>query len=190
LGQTKKQKGNSQILRRILLIICGAILGMNIYYLNSANLIHNNLPMPFGYGAAVVLSGSMEPELSAGDLIFVKEAATVKTGDIVVFQEASILVVHRIIDVDGDVITTKGDANSVADQPIDRSVIKGKVMFAVPYVGTLVNILKTPFGVIFIIAAAILLLELPRRYEKKKDDEEKQRIIEEIRRLKDEADKK
>lgn len=143
------------------------------------------MPMPFGYGVAVVLSGSMEPEFSQGDMITVKEADELEVGDIVVFQEGGILIVHRIIDIDGDKITTKGDANSIADNPIDRSVIKGEVMFHIPYMGVLINVLKSPIGTICIIGAAILLLEIPRRREKKKDDEEKQRIIEEIRRLKD-----
>ena len=48
------------------------------------------------------------------------------------------------------------------------------------------NFLKTPIGIICIIAAAIALLEIPHINEKKKDDEERRQIIEEINRLKDE----
>ena len=181
----KRRKRKNQVLRRAILILCGAILGLNIYYLNANNLVGDKLPMPFGYGAAVVLSGSMEPEFSQGDLIIVKEADSLIEGEIVVYQESGMLIVHRIIDIDGETITTKGDANAVADNPIDRLAVKGEVVFSIPFIGTLVNLLKTPIGTILIFAAAILLIEIPRRKEKQKDDEEKQRIIEEIRRLKD-----
>ena len=53
--------------RLLLLILCGLILGVNVYLANANSLVGNQLPTPFGYGAAVVLSGSMEPEFSKGD---------------------------------------------------------------------------------------------------------------------------
>lgn len=172
--------------RWLLLILCGLILGVNVYLANANNLIGNQLPMPFGYGAAVVLSGSMEPEFSQGDLIVVTETDHYHDNDIVVFQDGSSLVVHRIINIDGETITTKGDANKTADEPINVSAVKGKVLFWIPFVGKVVEFLKTPVGTICIIAAAVALIEIPRRNEKKKDDEEKQKILEEIERLKKE----
>lgn len=141
--------------------------------------------MPFGYGAAVVLSGSMEPELSRGDLIVVGEADRFQEGDIIVFQDGNALVVHRIIAIDGDEITTQGDANNAADDPIHIADIKGKVLFWIPFLGNVIDFIKTPVGTLCLIALAILLVELPRRNEKKKDDEDRQKIIDEIKRLKE-----
>lgn len=186
-----KETGKSKIklksaLRILLLIVCGLILGVNVYLINAKNLIGNQLPMPFGYGAAVVLSGSMEPEFSEGDLIIVKECQSYAKGDIVVYQDRNILVVHRIINVDGETITTKGDANNVADEPVSVSAVKGKVLFWIPYAGIVVECLKSPLGIICIIAAAIALIEIPRRKEEKKDEKERDEIIEEIKRLKNE----
>jgi len=186
LKKTRKRKINPKNLIRItLLILCGAVLGFNIYLANANSLLGNQLPTPFGYGAAVVLSGSMEPELSKGDLIIVSKTQTYKEKDIVVFQDKGTLVVHRIIAVDGDTVVTQGDANNIADDPINVSAIKGKVLFWIPFVGNVVNFIKTPIGTICIVAAAILLIEIPRRNEKKKDDEERQKIIDEINRLKE-----
>lgn len=181
----RKIKG---VFRNVLLILCGAILGVNVYMANANSLVGNQLPMPFGYGAAVVLSGSMEPEFSKGDLIIVKESDSFAVNDIVVFQDASSLVVHRIIELDGETIVTKGDANNVSDEPINASAVKGKVLFWIPFVGNIVNIIKTPAGTVCIIAAAIALIEIPRRREKQKDDEERQKIIDEIKRLKGEQE--
>ena len=181
----KKLKGSFRLL---LLILCGLILGINVYLANANSLVGNQLPMPFGYGAAVVLSGSMEPEFSEGDLIVVKETDNYNENDIVVFQDGNSLVVHRIINIDGKTITTKGDANKTADEPIIISAVKGKVLFWIPFVGNVVECVKTPIGTICIIAAAIALIEIPRRNEKKKDDQERQKIFEEIERLKKEKE--
>ena len=141
----KKKKIFKNIIRIGLLALCGAVLGVNLYFANAGSLLGDKLPMPFGYGAAVVLSGSMEPALS------------------------------------------KGDANNTADEPISLSAIKGKVIFVIPFVGRIVGFIKTPIGTLCVIAAAILLIEIPRRNEKKKDDSERQKIIDEIKRLKEQA---
>ena len=93
-----------------------------------------------------------------------------------------------LINIDGETITTKGDANKSADEPISISAVKGKVLFWIPFDGSIVEGLKTPVGTICIIAAAIALIEIPRRNEKKNDDEEKRKIIEEIERLKKERE--
>ncbi|MBR6806883.1 MAG: signal peptidase I [Clostridia bacterium] len=189
MKQSPKRKFSlKSALRFLLIILCGIILGVNVYLANANSLVGNKLPTPFGYGAAVVLSGSMEPELSKGDLIIVRETEDYSLRDVVVFQDADSLVVHRIVDMDEDTVTTKGDANGAADEPVKTSSLKGKVVFSLPAVGSAVSFLKTPIGIILVLAAAIALLEIPRRREKQKDDEEKQKIIEEIERLKNGKD--
>ena len=174
------------MLRLIILAVCGSILGINVYLANANRLVGNQMPMPFGYGASVVLSGSMEPEFSKGDLIIVAEADSYSKGDVVVFYDGTDLVVHRIIDESDDTVTTKGDSNNVEDVPIDRSAIKGKVLFHVDKLGTAVDFIKTPVGTILIIVLAIALVEVPRRRKKEEDDEERQKILDEIKRLKEE----
>ena len=64
-----------------------------------------------------------------------------------------------------------------------RELIKGKVLFWLGGVGSIVEFIKTPVGTLLIIAAAILLVELPRLKKKKSDDEQKQKIIDEINKL-------
>ncbi len=182
-----KKKIIKDILRIFLLIVCGTAIGVNAYMLNAKNLVGNNLPMPFGYGAAVVLSGSMEPEFSKGDLIVVKETEDFSLNDIVVFESGNSLVVHRVVGIGGEEIVTKGDANNVADDPIKSSDVLGRVLFHIPFVGNVVNFIKTPVGTILLVAAAILLVEIPHMKEVRKDDEEMQAIIDEIKRLKDEV---
>lgn len=180
-----KKKLIKTILRSVALGLVGLILGLNLYMWNARSLMGNALPMPFGLGSAVVLTGSMEPEISANDLIFVKAQEQYQVNDVVVYQSGSILVVHRIIEMDGTTVTTKGDANNAADDPVDLSVIKGRVVGHIPNAGALVRIMKSPLVSIALLAGAIFLLERSYRRERKKGDDELDKIKEEIRRLKD-----
>ena len=171
------KKRTKTILRTVLLVALAAIVGINVYLLNAANLGGDAVPMPFGVGATVVLTGSMEPELSAGDLLIVAKADDYAERDVVVFQDGRTPVVHRIVSIDGESVVTKGDANNTEDDPIKLDQIKGRVLLAIPFV------IKTPIGTLLIVAAALVLLEGSFRREKKKDTSEMDRIKDEIREL-------
>lgn len=172
------------VARTALLVLVSLVLGVNVYLWNARSLMGNALPMPFGCGAAVVLSGSMEPTYSTGDLIFVKAQERYGLGDIVVYQSGSMLVVHRIVEMDGETVTTRGDANNADDSAVAISAIKGRVIGHVPYVGTLVRLVKTPAVTFALVAGAILMVEFSYRKEREKGDDELEKIKEEIRRLK------
>ncbi len=134
------------------------------------------LPMPFGVGAAVVLSGSMEPEFSVGDLIIFTERSSYEKGDVVVFDDDSMIVTHRIVSITKEEVITKGDANNAEDFPIKPEQIKGKVLFVIPLVGYAINAIKTPSGAIFLLALALLLFVFSSRSKKQSDDEDKEDI--------------
>lgn len=185
-----KRKKHPALWRRLLLALLGVILGINIYLANAGRLLGNALPMPFGYGAAVVLSGSMEPTFSKDDLVFVKRTDAIAVGDIVVYQFERSLVVHRIIELDGGMVITRGDANSTADPAFEKSAVLGVVIGWVPRVGAAVNALKTPAGMILVLVCAFLMIELSFQKQKEKDEEELEAIKEEIRRLKSEGEDK
>jgi signal peptidase len=152
------------------------------------SLVGNRLPMPFGYGASVVLSGSMEPNLSVNDLVIIKETQDVNVGDVIVYESGGEMIIHRVLNVDGDTIITQGDANNIADEPFDVSSVRGKMIASFPAVGGLVRILKTPAGTIGLLVAAFLLIELSYHRESQEDEEIKE-MKAEIRRLKEEKEK-
>lgn len=180
------KRANNQvkiIFRYVLLVTLAALVGINVYALNASRLAGNQVPMPFGVGASVVLSGSMEPELSVGDLLLLREQESYTEGDIIVYQSGAMPVVHRILSLRGETVITKGDANNVADEPFHCDAIKGKVVLAIPWLGYAVWALKTPMGILLTLAAAVILVELSYREGKTKDDEEKEKIKAEIRQL-------
>jgi len=185
---TGKKIKISALWRRLMLIVLGVILGINVYLANAKGLTGNQLPMPFGTGMAVVLSGSMEPKLRKNDLLIIREAADYYVKDIVVYQSGHDLIVHRIIAKNGSTFITQGDANNTADSPIEKSAIKGKVVFRIPVAGLLVNAIRTPIGILAVLICAFLLIELSFHKEKETDTEKLEAIKEEIRRLKAEQE--
>lgn len=174
--------------RRIVLAIVAVIIGLRVYAWNAESLVGNRMPMPFGYGAAVVLTGSMEPTYYVDDVIFAKEAEEYFVGDVVVYQDGDMVIVHRVVAVDEETIQTQGDANNIADEPIAIALVKGKVIGHIPSMGGLVRFLKNPAAVVGILAAAVFLMEFSYRKEKEKDDDELERIKAEIRKLRDEQE--
>ena len=117
------------------------------------------MAMPFGIGNAIVISGSMEPGISVDDMIIVKKCDDYELRDIVVYESNDGLTVHRIVERDGNIIVTKGDANDTKDAPISLSQIKGKVIFTIPFVGKIVRFARSSSGlmIICLIVVAILI---------------------------------
>lgn len=187
MKQPTKPKKHSALWRRLALVVLGLLLGINAYLANARGLGGNQLPMPFGTGFAVVLSGSMEPTLHVNDLLVVRRSDQYNVGDIVVYQSGYELIVHRVIAADGDTLVTRGDANNAADPPIDVSAVKGVVAARVPVLGTVVSALKTPTGILVLLVCAFGLIELSYRRQKDADDRDLEAIKAEIRRLKADA---
>jgi len=182
--RNKKTHVKGKVWRRILLIIVGLIAGINLYSWNASALAGNALPMPFGVGASVVLSGSMSPTLEVNDLIFVHEKDHYEIGDIVVYQSGRSLVVHRIVAKDENMITTQGDANNAADAPVNINTVKGEVVSHIPFVGSIVNVLKFPAVGILLLVGAVILMECSFQTEKRKKEKSLDAIKEEIQKLK------
>lgn len=95
-----------------------------------------------------VISGSMEPTIATGSVVLVNKMQTVfETNDMITFLVGDQPVTHRVIAVEdtptGRYYTTQGDANNAID-PGQRTAdqIVGKVMFAIPWIGTLILLLQ------------------------------------------------
>ena len=171
------------ILRIIVIVLAGAFLGIQLYSWNARSLGGDKMPMPLGFATSVVLSGSMEPELSVNDMIIVTARDAYEVGDVVVFQSYGSLVVHRIISIDGESVITQGDANDTPDPAIKLSDIKGEVVTAIPYVGLILSFIRSPLGIILILGTAFFLMERSFRKEKEESLDELEQIKKEIRHL-------
>ncbi|EKE20487.1 MAG: type I signal peptidase [uncultured bacterium] len=123
------------------------------------------LPMKNNFKMLVVLSGSMEPKIHTGSLIFIKSVNEYNIGDIVTrrTEEGVTTITHRIIEKDfkdgQTIFNTKGDANNTADNvDVKQEFITGKVFFNIPYLGYAVNFAKTTQGLILIVVIPAVII--------------------------------
>ena len=186
----KNRRTGRLIYRIVLIVLLSVFLGGSVYSLNARRVMRNALPMPFGVGASVVLSGSMEPTLSVNDLVIVRAAEPYAEGDVVVYQSGSSLVIHRIVRVEDEYVVTKGDANNTEDDPVSLSAVKGRMAFAIPFLGLPVRLLQSTLGSFLVIVLIAALVSLSWRKERAEDDKKLDDIKEEIRRLKELEDSK
>ena len=123
-------------------------------------------PSYFGYTMFEVASGSMEPTLYVDDVILVNVTQdNLKKGDIIAFQSDDVVITHRIILIDGDMITVKGDSNNTIDKPINRSQVIGKVVKILPKFGVWKKILTEP-KILFAIFITLVLFDFALSYNK------------------------
>ena len=177
------------ILRLLLMIVVSLSLGFGLYNWNAKNLTGNALPMPLGVGVAVVLSGSMEPELSVDDVIVVAPADEYEIGDTVVYQSGRSLVVHKIIEDLGDgTVVTQGIANNAPDDPIEIEFIQGKVLFSIRGLGKVVSFIKSPAITLFIAVLALALLILSYKKERAEENSRADELRRQIEELKGKSD--
>lgn len=174
------------VLRIILIVFISVVFGLSVYTWNAKSLKGDVFPMPFKIGIGVVMTGSMNPTITEDDLIIVKKTDDYGIDDIVVYQADGLLIVHRIIRFEGDLIVTQGDANNGPDKPIEVKQIKGEVIKTYDKVGNFIKILKSPTGIISILGLSVLLLILSYRKEKEQDNKKLNSIKEEILKLKQE----
>ena len=175
-----------EVLRGLVLALILALLGVDLYVVQSTVFLRDAMPMPFGYGASVVLSGSMEPALAAGDLIIVHEEDTYAVGDAIVFRDGAGFTVHRLKSIDGETFVTRGDANDTDDAPIRAADVKGKVIKRLKGAGNLVSAVRSPVGIVVTLGLAVLLFEAPYLLRDRKKRETLDAIRAEIEQLKNE----
>lgn len=136
--------------------------------------------MPFGFGASFVLTGSMEPEISTDDLVFVKRADELQVGDVVLYNTGGSNVLHRITKIDGDMITTQGDANNTEDKPFSKSAVLGVYIGKMPSGGKMIRFVTNPpfvMAVVFLlIVAAVTWMFVEEHRKRKKLDSIKAEI--------------
>lgn len=117
------------------------------------------VPKVFGYSFINILSGSMEPTISAGDLVICKEQDSYNVNDPVLFEEQGFLVLHRIVDIDedGDFIT-KGDANNVNDKAeIQPENVYGKMTGVLHGWGSTLSYLSSRMGAFWTILVSLFI---------------------------------
>jgi signal peptidase len=120
-----------------------------------------------GFRVFTIVTGSMEPELTVGDVILVQETSfeKLKLKDVVTYESKGqgtdgMIITHRIIDLDSasKKIITKGDANDVEDPSIDDSQVYGKVIYKFTAISLLTKLVRNKYGFYFLIFVPLVLV--------------------------------
>lgn len=197
-NSNKKEKEKKPISRKKVIIavvmISIAFFGSFLLYFGLQVALNTEVPI------VIVVSGSMEPNIREGDLLFVmgtnpelikNGTAEDKNGDVIVFDARELWVgapeepiVHRVVGkyLVGDTLyfRTKGDANSLPDQaPVPESRILGVVIGGIPYIGW-VKIVLTESGLLIpllVIISAFLVISIIWDIFQEEDDNDDRKKI-------------
>lgn len=125
-------------------------------------LLTSKTDLVLGVKSYNVLTGSMEPIIQTGSMIFIQPESSYKIGEIVTYKSGDITITHRIVDEpikDGAVYyQTKGDANKSADPKlVAKGQILGAALFHFPVLGKLTSLIKTPIGFVITIVLPTLI---------------------------------
>lgn len=120
-----------------------------------------------GYRMYNVVSGSMEPTYSVGDLLYVKEVDVydIEVGDPITFvlNDELTVATHRVVRVDAEQqrFYTQGDSNKTEDSGfVHFKNVIGVPKFAIPLLGYVSNFVQTSPGIYITIGVMILLVVL------------------------------
>ena len=150
------------IVVKVVLCAAAAILLVYNVYVMIARLAGNGMPKVFGTAFASVTTGSMSPEINAGDFIVVCGQDDYEEGDVITFfdERSGVYVTHRIAEkrADGSGFVTKGDANSSPDPYIVASDdIVGEVVAVARGLGSFVTFVQSPAGTVTAVAVIALI---------------------------------
>ena len=120
-----------------------------------------------GFQVYNVISGSMEPTYSVGDLLYVKEVDpdSVQVGDPITFvlNENLVVATHRVIRVDAEnrYFYTQGDANDTPDAaPVHFNNLIGVPKFSLPGLGYVSDFVQNPPGTYITIGVGLMIIAL------------------------------
>jgi len=203
---SKKEKSKkSKVWSIIGNVIIGLIIALVIYIVIEViiGFTTGNPPCIFGHYIFVVQTGSMDPTIKVGDVVFVKKAdfasinASYETGDIICFLDINPsdvvygqYVTHRAVSINesGGIVTLGDNNHGVVDAyAVTSSNFLGVVDGVSSFLGSIVSLFTSSSSFIFIFIIVVLLIivglevkNIMMIREKAKQEEAKEKLKEEI----------
>lgn len=138
-----------------------SVLGTLILVAVIAVCVPITLPKLMGYHIYNVVSGSMEPEIPVGSVIFVRESLPeeIQEKDVIAFWREDVVVAHRVVrnQVVEGWFETKGDANAGSDMnKIPYDALIGRVTYHIPILGGIMALLTSTVGKVYMVFVAAI----------------------------------
>lgn len=123
------------------------------------------VPLASGSEWRTVQTGSMQPRISAGDVVLVSPLETLPdVGDVIAFTDplrGDRDILHRVVGfgTDGSILT-KGDANDTPDPwHVDPSAVLGEQALTIPKLGVVVEMVGSDVGIlVFLVLPAVAII--------------------------------
>lgn len=169
------------IIGGILCAIFIPVIFINLTLIVSSYTKPGEMPGVFGVKPAIVLSGSMEPVIQTGDMIFLHKAdpAQLQTGDVICYLDSGQAITHRIVGVqegeDGqNRFVTQGDGNNTADrQAVSADQVQGIWRGGkITGLGNGIMFMQSPAGMLLFIICPLCLVILWDIWRRRRFDRE------------------
>ena len=134
------------------------------------------IPSIWGEKPLVILSGSMEPILKVGGILYYKEENIndFNEGDVLVYQLNDHIISHRIVKVLDDSFITKGDNNKSFDiyEVLNYQILGKGTNWSIPYIGYYADFIYN-HKYLLVIAAGLIFMDIlyDNKREKMKNEE-------------------
>ena len=144
----------------ILIAILSVLLTISLVSILSRLINNKDMPKVLGFSNAIVISGSMAPDININDVVIIKDEDNYKVGDVVTYKDQkNVYVTHRIVEQSPTGFVTKGDANNTIDaKEVSLNQIQGKVVFSSRFLGSLIQWTHTPLGIALLLILAFLII--------------------------------
>lgn len=162
-----------------------SVIGTILLIVIVAACIPLTVPKAMGYQIYTVVSGSMEPEIPVGSLVYIKyeEPKEIVEGDVIAFYGSDAdgsIITHRVVSNStamGEFIT-KGDANEENDMnPVTYNQYIGKMVRSIPKIGGIVQTITGGSGKIAVgcvIGLAVVLEIIAAVLNRRLDDDKEE----------------
>lgn len=148
---------------QLLFLILYTFFAVIIFPITIINFLILKTPLLSNVKSFVITSGSMEPIINEGSLIYTIKKNEYLKGDIVTFSDSIGKVTHRVVNSisigNERYYVTKGDANRIEDMElIPNEKIYGEILSVIPHVGNMVIVYKSPPGILVGSVASLSVL--------------------------------
>lgn len=128
MKQDKILKIIKKVIVNLIIFVLSIIAVLVIWGFIQLNIQNKEYINIFGYSILSTETGSMSPIIEKGDIIIIKIGDEIKENDIITYKKDNVLITHRIEQIQGNTIITRGDYNNIQDEPIEKSQVIGKAI--------------------------------------------------------------
>ena len=139
------------------------LVSLCVYTFFTVDIMKKDYANVFGYTYFTVSTGSMSGTIEVNDVIFVKITDKAIVGDVITFKnKKGEIITHRVVQKLANTYITQGDVNNVADDPVPKEDVIGKVKYVIS--PSFILKLIAVFLILFIFLSLINFDKIVKKY--------------------------